>query len=249
MSSCDVLVLGSGISGLMTALHAAEFATVCVLSKRGASDTNTNAAQGGIAAVFDPEDTFLAHERDTLRVGAGLSDPDVVRRVVREGPERVRELDSLGVHFTRGTRGYELGREGGHSARRIVHATDFTGQAIEKALLVRVREHPRIRLEEDELAVDLLLESRLAKRGRTRQDACWGAYVMHRSTRHIRPVTARVTVLATGGCGKVYLYTSNPDVATGDGIAMAYRAGATVANLEFVQFHPTCLYHTEAKSF
>src|SRR5262245_43472095 len=187
MSSCDVLVLGSGISGLMTALHAAEFATVCVLSKRGASDTNTNAAQGGIAAVFDPEDTFLAHERDTLRVGAGLSDPDVVRRVVREGPERVRELDSLGVHFTRGTRGYELGREGGHSARRIVHATDFTGQAIERALVERVRGHPRIRMVEDQLVVDLILASRMKGGPRQAPDTCWGAYVMDRASGTIRP--------------------------------------------------------------
>jgi len=271
MSEADVLVLGSGIAGLMTALRAAEFADVLVISKRDAAAGNTNMAQGGIAAVFDPEDSFRDHERDTLRCGAGLCDREVVRAVVREGPERVRELEALGVDFTRGRGNFALGREGGHSRRRIVHARDFTGQAIERALLDRVRDHPRVRLLENQLAVDLILGSRLgdgpaggarrraaragARAGRASyrsgsgRDACFGAYVMDRATRSIRPFTARVTVLATGGCGKVYLYTTNPDVATGDGIAMAYRGGAAVANLEFVQFHPTCLYHPQAKSF
>jgi L-aspartate oxidase len=185
-----------------------------------------------------------------------------VRRVVGEGPERVRELESIGVGFTRSGTRFALGREGGHSWRRIVHARDFTGQAIELALLDRVRCHPRIRILENQLAVDLILDSRLrrsardtrprprhGRRGNPDRDTCWGAYVMDREACRIRPFTARVTVLATGGCGKVYLYTSNPDVATGDGIAMAYRGGAPVANLEFVQFHPTCLYHPDAKSF
>jgi L-aspartate oxidase len=244
----DVLVLGSGIAGLSLALKLAEHASVLVISKRLATDTNTNMAQGGIAAVFDPADTFAAHERDTLRCGAGLCDREVVRRIVREGPERVRELDTLGVEFTHEAAAYALGREGGHSARRIVHARDFTGQEIERALLERVRSHPNVRLLEDQLAVDLILASRLGAAG-GRAERCWGAYVMDRRSHRIRPFTARVTVLATGGCGKVYLYTSNPDVATGDGLAMAYRAGATVANLEFVQFHPTCLYHPRAKSF
>ena len=175
--------------------------------------------------------------------------------MVREGPERVRELEQLGVHFSRGRHGFTLGREGGHSHRRIVHASDFTGRAIEQALLDRVRRHPRIRLLEDQLAVDLILESRLRAKhasrngGGARGERCWGAYVIDVASGRIRPLTARVTVLATGGCGKVYLYTTNPDIATGEGIAMAYRAGATVENLEFVQFHPTCLYHPEAKSF
>jgi L-aspartate oxidase len=253
VSDADVLVLGSGIAGLMVALESAAFADVLVLSKRRAEDTNTNFAQGGIAAVFDPADSFVAHERDTLRCGAGLSDPAVVRQVVREGPERVRALDALGVRFTHEGRGFALGREGGHSSRRIVHARDFTGRAIEETLLERVRQHPRIRILENQLAVDLILESRLAS-GRRRApgdrgaDTCWGAYVMDRETRRIRAFTARAVVLATGGSGKVYLYTSNPDVATGDGVAMAYRAGAPVANLEFVQFHPTCFYHPGAKT-
>ena len=249
MSDADVLVLGSGIAGLLLALRSAERGTVHVITKRRADDSSTNWAQGGVAAVFDPADSFTDHERDTLRCGAGLCDPAVVRQVVHEGPERVLELAALGVPFTREGRSWALGREGGHSHRRVVHATDFTGQAIERTLIERVREHPRIRLSEDQQAVDLILESRMrpGRRGRG-PDRCWGAYVMDVASGRIRPVTARVTALATGGCGKVYLYTSNPDIATGDGVAMAYRAGAPVANLEFVQFHPTCLYHPEAKS-
>ncbi len=246
----DVLVLGSGIGGLMLALRLAEHVRVMVLTKKRAEDTNTNHAQGGIAAVFDGHDSFASHESDTLRAGAGLCDRAVVRAVVREAPERVRELAALGVDFNRSRRGFALGREGGHSRRRIVHASDFTGRAIEQTLLDRVREHASIELLEDQLAVDLILESRLARGRRTRgRDHCWGAYVMDRATRRIRPVTARATVLATGGCGKVYLYTTNPDVATGDGLAMAFRAGASVESLEFVQFHPTCLYHPLARTF
>ncbi len=256
MKEPDVLVLGSGIAGLMLALKCAAWGRVLVLTKRQAEDSSTNWAQGGIAAVHDARDSFARHERDTLRCGAGLCDREVVRQVVREGPERVAELEALGVPFSRTGRGLALGREGGHSARRIVHASDFTGRAIEQVLVERVRQHPRIRVLEDQLAVDLILDSRLrGRRAAPRRERVWGAYVMDcRDTRdggssRIRPVTARATVLATGGCGKVYLYTSNPDIATGDGIAMAYRAGAAVENLEFVQFHPTCLYHPAAKSF
>jgi L-aspartate oxidase len=246
---CDVLVLGSGLAGLTLALKTAAAGRVLVATKKEDFESNTNYAQGGIAAVFGTGDRFALHERDTLRCGAGLSDREVVRQVVREGPERVRELQALGVAFSRDERGLDLGREGGHSRRRIVHARDFTGQEVERVLIRRVREHGRIRLLENQVAVDLLLESRLRGRRAARADSCWGAYLMDRHTGNIRPVTARVTVLATGGCGKVYLYTSNPDVATGDGMAMAYRAGAAVADLEFVQFHPTCLYHPQAKSF
>jgi L-aspartate oxidase len=249
VSDADVLVLGSGIAGLMAALRAAEYGQVLVLTKRQLDDASTSWAQGGIAAAFGSRDSLNDHLRDTLRCGAGLCDAAVVRQVVREAPERVLDLAELGVDFTRAGRRFELGREGGHSHRRIVHAGDFTGEAVERVLIQRAREHPRVRLMENQLAVDLILDSRLRGRGRDGRDACWGAYVMDRTTHRIRPVTARVTVLATGGCGKVYLYTSNPDVATGDGIAMAYRAGAAVSNLEFVQFHPTCLYHSQAKSF
>ncbi len=247
---CDVLVIGSGLAGLSFALKTARHGRVLVVTKKGEAESNTQYAQGGIAAVFDARDSFAAHERDTLQCGAGLCDPQVVRAVVEEAPERVTELATWGVPFNRAARGFALGREGGHSRRRIVYAADFTGRAVENALLQRVRRDPRIQVLEDRLAVDLLLESRLAPRRRARRgDRCWGAYVLQRGTGRIEPITAKATVLATGGCGKVYLYTTNPDVATGDGLAMAYRAGAVLANLEFVQFHPTCLYHPQAKSF
>jgi L-aspartate oxidase len=247
---CDVLVIGSGLAGLCLALKAARHGRVLVVTKKGEAESNTQYAQGGIAAVFGGGDSFEAHCRDTLKCGAGLCDEEIVRRVVEEGPERVNELASWGVPFSRAARGFALGREGGHSRRRIVHAADSTGRAVETALLRRVRRDPRIQVMEDRLGIDLLLESRLGSRRRSRgPDACWGAYVMERKTGRIEPITAKVTVLATGGCGKVYLYTTNPDVATGDGLAMAYRAGATLSNLEFVQFHPTCLYHPQAKSF
>ena len=251
MSDAEVLILGSGIAGLLLALRSAERGTVHVVTKRRAADSSTNWAQGGVAAVFDPADSYRDHERDTLRCGAGLCDPAVVRQVVREGPERVRALAALGVPFTREGEAWALGREGGHSHRRVVHASDFTGQAIERTLIERVREHPNIRLSENHLAVDLILDSRLRRRrrGGGRGEHCWGAYVMEVESGRIEPLTARVTALATGGCGKVYLYTTNPDIATGDGLAMGYRAGAPVANLEFVQFHPTCLFHAQAKSF
>ena len=245
----DVLVLGSGIGGLTLALRLAEHARVLVLTKKRADDSNTNWAQGGIAAVFDAQDSFASHVADTLRAGAGLCDRDVVRAVVREAPERVRELATLGVPFNRAAKGFALGREGGHSTRRIVHASDFTGRAIESTLLDRVRAHRNITLLEDQVAVDLILDSKLGRRTRGKRDTVWGAYVMDRATGRIRPVTAAATVLATGGCGKVYLYTTNPDVATGDGLAMAYRAGASVESLEFVQFHPTCLFHPQARTF
>ena len=235
----DILVLGSGIAGLTFALKAAGSRRVAILTKKQRADSNTNWAQGGIAAVFDGHDSFASHVTDTLRAGAGLCDRDVVRAVVREAPERVRELATLGVPFNRNARGFALGREGGHSRRRIVHASDFTGRAIESTLLDRVRSHRNIELLEDQVAVDLILDSRLSRRRGARRDTVWGAYVMDRRTGRIRPVTAAATVLATGGCGKVYLYTTNPDVATGDGLAMAYRAGASIANMEFVQFHPT----------
>ena len=255
----DVLVLGSGIGGLFLALSVADHARVTIVTKKQDSDSNTNWAQGGIAAVLGPGDSFARHVKDTLEAGAGLCHPDVVREVVRQGPGAVRELVELGARFTREGEDFELGREGGHSARRIVHARDQTGREIERALLAAAGRHPNITLHENHVAVDLLLESHLARASRraaraaggTRRakDAVWGAYVLERTTGRIRPFRARATVLATGGSGKVYLYTTNPDIATGDGVAMAWRAGAPVANLEFVQFHPTCLYHPRAKSF
>jgi L-aspartate oxidase len=244
-----MLVVGGGIAGLSFALRAAKHGEVTLLTKDSLPESSTAYAQGGIASVWSPEDSFQAHADDTLDAGAGLCHRDVVELVVREGPDRIRDLIGLGTHFdTRSDqedREYDLGREGGHSHRRILHASDRTGWEIVRALIAAVRAEPRIRVLENHVAVDLLLEP--AARGAT--PACWGAYVLDRATNRVVTFVARVTVLATGGAGKVYLYTSNPDIATGDGIAMAYRAGAAIGNMEFFQFHPTCLYHPHAKSF
>ncbi len=251
---CDYLVLGSGVAGLSFALKAARHGSVYVLSKRAADDTASARAQGGIAAVLDPADSFEAHVQDTLRAGAGLCKREVVESVVREGPERIREMIDMGTRFSRregqeharGTEGLDLTREGGHSARRIVHAQDVTGRELQRALLEAVRHHRNIRLFEHHMAVDLLELSRLGLAGSRR---VVGAYVLDEQRGEVDAFLARATILATGGSGKVYLYTSNPDVASGDGVAMAWRAGAEIANMEFFQFHPTCLYHPEAKSF
>ncbi len=250
---CDFLVLGSGLAGLTFALRASEFGSVFVITKRAGWESNTNYAQGGIAAVMGPDDTPDAHVEDTLRAGAGLCRRDVVETVVRGGAQAIADLQAFGVEFTRD--GAEdrlaLGREGGHSARRIVHAQDATGQAVETALLEAVTRSPHITLFENHAAIDLITRSSLsgAPRGSRADDRCWGAYVLDERTGAIDSFTAPVTFLATGGAGKVYVYTTNPDVATGDGVAMAWRAGVRVANLEFFQFHPTCLYHPAAKSF
>ncbi len=250
----DVLVIGSGIAGLSVALHAAQFGSVLVATKVDAPESNTNYAQGGVAAALGEDDRLSLHEGDTLACGQGLCDPEAVRVLVEEGPSEIMRLISLGVRFSRdpadGSR-LELGREGGHSRRRIVHAKDRTGHAIERVLLRHARKHPKISILENHVAVDLILDSKhLAGRKRVpSRDKVWGAYLLNRSTGEIRPAAARATVLATGGCGKVYLYTTNPDIATGDGLAAAFRAGAAVADLEFMQFHPTCLFHPEAKSF
>jgi L-aspartate oxidase len=244
------LVIGSGIAGLTFALRAAKKGTVTVITKKEASESSTNYAQGGIATVWSGEDTFESHIEDTHRAGAGLCHPDVVDLVVRDAPARIRELIDWGVKFTRrtGMREYDLHREGGHSKRRIFHAKDLTGREVERALLERVRENPRIRVFEHHAAVNLITRQKLTS-DRQDPDEALGAYVLDQRTGAIHTFLADATVLSTGGSGKVYLYTSNPDVATGDGIAMAYRAGATIANMEFVQFHPTCLYHPHAKSF
>ncbi|MGK3997079.1 L-aspartate oxidase [Sorangium sp. So ce1024] len=266
----DFLVIGSGVAGLTFALEAAEHGEVIVVTKRSRDESNTKYAQGGIAAAFAPDDSAEAHIADTLEAGAGLCHQVVVEICAREGPQRVRELIERGAQFDHDNGKVHLGREGGHSARRIVHAADATGMEIERALLEKARQNPNIRFAEHHTAIDLILLSRFGG-----PDICAGAYVLDETdaalhhgapqppdserpaTRH-RPASrphvvetylARATVLATGGAGKVYLYTTNPDVATGDGVAMAYRAGAEIANMEFYQFHPTCLFHPEAKSF
>jgi L-aspartate oxidase len=241
----DFLVLGGGVSGLSFALEASRQGSVAVLTKRSRSEGNTVYAQGGVAAVLSERDSFELHRDDTLNAGVALNHTDAVEVTVREGPERVRELATLGAHFdTRPDGQLDLTREGGHSARRIVHAGDITGREVERALLAAADDRPNIHFVADAAAIDLILE-RKSPHGQPR---CLGAYVLLASGQ-IETFLGKVTVLATGGAGKVYLYTTNPDVATGDGVAMAYRAGARIANMEFYQFHPTCLFSPEAKNF
>jgi len=247
----DVLIIGSGVSGLSFALKVASFAQVTLITKKNKADTATNLAQGGVAAVLSVEDSIEAHINDTLRSGDGLCNDAIVRIVATEGPDRVRELVDLGVRFQKGKDGreFDLGMEGGHSARRVAHASDLTGKEIERALLEQIAANPNINVLENHLAIDLLIESKAHGRERSNGDRCLGAYVLNRTSGEVEAYPAGVTVLCTGGCGKVYLYTTNPDIATGDGVAMAYRAGAQVANMEFIQFHPTCFFNREAKNF
>jgi len=239
----DYLVIGSGIAGLSYALRVAETGTVAIVTKKGDTDSSTNRAQGGIAAVMDSNDSFEEHIRDTLKTGCGLSHKDAVVVLVKEGPSRVIELFEMGVAFTfKGKeKKFHLGREGGHSVNRIVHAKDFTGQAVETVLVDACKAHPNIRFYENHHAIDLATIND--------DKECLGAAVLDSHDRTVREFRAKITLLCTGGIGKIYLHSTNPSIATGDGIAMAYRAGATLGNLEFMQFHPTTLYHPEANSF
>ncbi len=253
MKEFDFLVLGSGIAGLSFALKVAKRGRVAIITKKDRAESNTNYAQGGIAAVTSKEDSFELHVRDTLESGAGLCKEPVVRTIIEEGPARIAELIELGMHFSEreiplshGARELDLGKEGGHSKRRILHAKDITGREIERALLAAIAAQPNIEIFENHIAVNLITTRKLGKDGDNR---CVGVYALDKKSGRVETYTAPVTLLATGGCGKVYLYTTNPDIATGDGVAMAWRAGAAVANMEFVQFHPTCLYHPKAKSF
>jgi L-aspartate oxidase len=250
----DFLIIGSGVAGLSLAIKLAEHGSVHLVTKKGATDTNTNFAQGGIASVFDSVDSYDLHIKDTHNAGDGICNNESVEMVVREGPKCIRELIDLGVQFNASKNGniLDLGREGGHSVNRIVHAQDMTGREVEKILLENVRQNTNISLFENHIAIDLVSYSVRMKRGMvisSREDVCCGAYVLDVKSNTVLTFQSKICFLATGGAGKVYLYTSNPDVATGDGIAMGYRAGASVANLEFVQFHPTCLYHPNAKNF
>ena len=249
VESCDFFIVGSGIAGLMSALYLAPYGQVLLVTKKKLDDCNTNHAQGGIACVMELEDSFDQHIADTLIAGAGLCDEEVVRTIVSSGPARIADLEKLGVSFNGrpdGQPGYDLGREGGHSRRRILHAGDITGQRVEAVLVERVRKNRNIKVCEFSMVIDLITSKFLKREGENR---CLGAYVFDERKGEIYAVRSPNTILATGGCGKVYLYTCNPDIATGDGIALAWRAGAQIANMEFIQFHPTCLYHPQAKRF
>ncbi|MGA3113663.1 MAG: L-aspartate oxidase [Syntrophobacteraceae bacterium] len=250
----DYLVIGSGIAGLTFALKAARSGSVAIVTKKDKLETNTNYAQGGIASVFGQDDSFDLHVQDTLDAGDGLCHPEVVDFVVRTGPDRIGDLLELGVAFNRGAGpdSFDLGREGGHSRNRILHAQDMTGKAVEKVLMAAAEADPNIVIFENHLVLDLVIMHQSMKTGSLdlyERDTCRGAYVFDIAGEQVHTFVANAVLLCTGGAGKVYLYTSNPDVATGDGLAIAYRAGAKLANLEFVQFHPTCLYHPMAKNF
>jgi L-aspartate oxidase len=248
----DVLVIGSGASGLSLALQLAEHASVAVLSKSVLSEGATFYAQGGVSAVLDTCDSIESHVQDTIHTGAGLCNEDIVRFVVEQGRESIQWLTDLGVNFTKvvdadGGVDFHLHKEGGHSHRRIIHASDSTGRAIETTLESRVREHSNIELFEHRTAIDLITSE---KTGQSLPvNKCLGAYVYNEAESAVEVFIAKFVILATGGVGKVYLYTSNPDICTGDGIAMAWRAGCSISNMEFIQFHPTCLYHPDARSF
>jgi len=245
MNRADVVVVGSGIAGLFFALKASRYGSVALVTKKSRPESSTNWAQGGIAAAFGSDDSPELHKEDTLVAGAGLCHPDAVGVLVREGPARVRELIELGVHFSEDEAGLSLGREGGHSRRRIVRAADLTGREIERGLLAAVASAGNITIHENTAAVDLLMATDPGTLG----ERCCGVLVLDAETGEARPILARAVMLATGGCGQVYRHTTNPSIASGDGVAMAYRAGAKVANMEFIQFHPTALYPARERTF
>jgi len=248
--NCDYLVIGSGLAGMVFALEAAESGHVIMITKRRMMDASTNYAQGGIAAVIDRGDSFQEHIRDTMVAGAGLCKEDVVRMTVESAPDAVRRLVDLGVEFSRSEENvgeFDLGREGGHSKRRVMHVGDFTGNAFQEALVKKVIKHPNITVYENHVAVDLIMKHKIT--GERRDRVCLGAYVLDAQSGEVFTFASSLTLLASGGAGKVYLYTSNPDIATGDGVAMAARAGARISNMEFYQFHPTVLYHPQETSF
>ena len=234
--------MGSGIAGLSYALAAADHGSVAIVTKRSATDSNTHYAQGGIAAVMSEDDSFELHAENTISAGDGLNHREVVDLCVSEGPAAIQRLIESGVSFAP-----DLAMEGGHSRRRVLHATDITGRELQRALLAKARTHQNISLLEDHVGIDLVRRQKLGQKSGT--DRIVGAYVLDEQGGNVITISARIVVLATGGAGKVYLYTSNPNITTGDGVAMAWRARAKIANMEFFQFHPTCLFHPKAKSF
>ena len=241
----DILVIGSGLAGQSAALRLAETRKVGLISKRSLEDSASGWAQGGIAAVLDSQDSIEAHIQDTITAGAFLNDPVATRFVIENGRRAIEWLIDQGVPFTRDESGYHLTREGGHSARRVIHVADTTGLAVQETLTKKVREHPNIKVLERHIAIDLITGEKLG----LADNRCYGAYALDSDTGDVLTIGAQSTLIATGGAGKVYLYTTNPDTSTGDGIAMAWRAGCRISNMEFIQFHPTCLYHPQAKSF
>ncbi len=241
----DILVIGSGLAGQSAALRLAETRKVGLISKRALEDSASSWAQGGIAAVLDSQDSIDAHIRDTIVAGAFLNDPDATRFVIENGRRAIDWLIEQGVPFTRDEGGYHLTREGGHSARRVIHVADATGLSVQQTLTKKVRQNANITVLERHIAIDLITSDKLGLEDKQ----CYGAYALDSDSGEVVTISAPHTLIATGGAGKVYLYTTNPDTSTGDGIAMAWRAGCRVANMEFIQFHPTCLYHPQAKSF
>lgn len=249
-SKTDFLVIGTGIAGYSAALKCAHVGSVAMITKKSPSESNTNYAQGGIASVIAPGDTFEMHMQDTFTAGAGLCHRDAVELIVKSGPSAIMELTEIGVQFTQKEGRLDLGREGGHSQHRIVHSRDLTGREIERALIETVKNNPNIQVYEDHIAIEVITEHHLRKTNTDPADIhCYGAYALDIQNNIVKKFLSKVTILASGGCGQVYKHTTNPKIATGDGIAMAYRAGARVGNLEFMQFHPTSLYHPEAQSF
>lgn len=251
MHEYDFIIIGSGAGGLSAALHAAEHGRVCILTKKSAPDSNSSWAQGGIACVHSDDDSIEQHVSDTLIAGAGLCKEDAVRTIVSEGRARIDEVINWGVHFdqreaTDGHLEFDLTREGGHSQRRVLHARDATGKELTDKLIAAVRAHSNIEVLEHHYVIDLITTAKL---GFVSEDRVLGVYVLDQESGEVETFRSDRVILATGGCGRVYLYTTNPGVATGDGVAMAWRAGAAVANMEFIQFHPTCLYHPQRRSF
>jgi L-aspartate oxidase len=247
----DVLIIGSGIAGLFTALKISDFADVILVTKKDKTESNTNYAQGGIASVISKEDSFEKHFQDTITAGAGLCNEKMVRIMVEEGPARINDLIDIGIHFSKKEGELDLALEGGHSKPRIVHAKDFTGREIESALVTKVNSLKNIRIIENTVAIDLITEHNInqLKTSSLQNRNCWGAYVLDIKNSVVTKISAKATLLATGGLGQVYLHTTNPRIATGDGLAMAYRAGARIANMEFIQFHPTSLYSQSKEIF